>query len=73
VVAFHDIVPGPEKYVGGVPAFWQEVNHVPARRAEGGAIRRLLGHHSWDFTVGTYVHLKKSYFLLADDRSRSPS
>ncbi len=21
------------------------------------AIRRLLGHHSWDFTAGTYVHL----------------
>lgn len=21
------------------------------------AIRRLLGHHSWDFTVGTYLHL----------------
>ncbi len=25
VIAFHDIVPGPEEYVGGVPAFWQEV------------------------------------------------
>jgi hypothetical protein len=22
------------------------------------AIRRLLGHHSWDFTAGTYVHLE---------------
>ncbi len=21
------------------------------------AIRRLLGHHSWDFTAGTYVHI----------------
>lgn len=21
------------------------------------AIRRLLGHHSWDFTAGTYLHL----------------
>jgi integrase len=21
------------------------------------AIRRLLGHHSWDFTAATYVHL----------------
>jgi integrase len=21
------------------------------------AIRRLIGHHSWDFTAGTYVHL----------------
>ena len=21
------------------------------------AIRRLLGHHSWEFTAGTYVHL----------------
>ena len=21
------------------------------------AIRRLLGHHSWDFAAGTYVHL----------------
>jgi hypothetical protein len=21
------------------------------------AIRRLLGHHSWDFTAGAYVHL----------------
>jgi integrase len=21
------------------------------------AIRRLLGHHSWDFTAGTYIHL----------------
>jgi hypothetical protein len=21
------------------------------------AIRRLLGHHSWDFTAGTYRHL----------------
>jgi hypothetical protein len=21
------------------------------------AIGRLLGHHSWDFTAGTYVHL----------------
>jgi hypothetical protein len=21
------------------------------------AIRRLLGHHSWEFTAGTYLHL----------------
>lgn len=21
------------------------------------AIRRLLGHHSWDFTAGMYLHL----------------
>jgi hypothetical protein len=21
------------------------------------AIRRMLGHHSWEFTAGTYVHL----------------
>lgn len=21
------------------------------------AIRRMLGHHSWDFTAGTYLHL----------------
>lgn len=21
------------------------------------AIRKLLGHHSWDFTAGTYLHL----------------
>jgi len=25
VVAFHDIVPGPQEYVGGVPRFWSEV------------------------------------------------
>lgn len=25
LIAFHDIVPGPEEYVGGVPQFWQEV------------------------------------------------
>jgi cephalosporin hydroxylase len=25
VIAFHDIVPGPEARVGGVPRFWQEV------------------------------------------------
>ena len=24
-IAFHDIVPGPPKYVGGVPKFWQEI------------------------------------------------
>jgi predicted O-methyltransferase YrrM len=24
-IAFHDIVPGPEEFVGGVPAFWQEL------------------------------------------------
>jgi len=25
IVAFHDIVPGPEKNVGGVPRFWKEI------------------------------------------------
>jgi hypothetical protein len=28
----------------------------PRGGAEG-AIRLLLGHHSWEFTAGTYVHL----------------
>jgi hypothetical protein len=23
------------------------------------AIRKLLGHHSWDFTAGTYLHLEE--------------
>ena len=22
-------------------------------------IRKLLGHHSWEFTAGTYVHLQR--------------
>jgi integrase len=34
------------------------------------AIRRMLGHHSWDFTAGTYVHLDDNDLpdgsLLAD-------
>jgi len=25
IIAFHDIVPGPEKHVGGVPIFWKEI------------------------------------------------
>ena len=25
LIAFHDIVPGPPEYVGGVPRFWQEL------------------------------------------------
>ncbi|MEM5875171.1 MAG: class I SAM-dependent methyltransferase [Candidatus Aenigmatarchaeota archaeon] len=25
IIAFHDIVPGPEEYVGGVPKFWKEI------------------------------------------------
>lgn len=25
IIAFHDIVPGPLEYVGGVPKFWQEI------------------------------------------------
>ena len=28
LIAFHDIVPGPEEYVGGVPQFWQEVKEA---------------------------------------------
>jgi len=31
-IAFHDIVPGPEEYVGGVPAFWQELKQGRATR-----------------------------------------
>src|SRR3954447_1859565 len=27
LIAFHDIVPGPERFVGGVPAFWEELAH----------------------------------------------
>jgi len=27
VIAFHDIVPGPEQLVGGVPRFWKEVKN----------------------------------------------
>jgi predicted O-methyltransferase YrrM len=25
IIAFHDIVPGPERFVGGVPRFWSEI------------------------------------------------
>jgi cephalosporin hydroxylase len=31
LVAFHDIVPGPPKFVGGVPAFWQRVRDDDSR------------------------------------------
>jgi len=27
IIAFHDIVPGPPEYVGGVPKFWNEIKH----------------------------------------------
>jgi predicted O-methyltransferase YrrM len=27
IIAFHDIVPGPEKHVGGVPIFWNEIKN----------------------------------------------
>jgi predicted O-methyltransferase YrrM len=27
IIAFHDIVPGPPEYVGGVPRFWDEIKH----------------------------------------------
>ena len=31
LIAFHDIVTGPEKFVGGVPAFWQTVKNADAQ------------------------------------------
>jgi cephalosporin hydroxylase len=31
-ICFHDIVPGPEESVGGVPAFWQEVKQGKTTR-----------------------------------------
>jgi len=27
IIAFHDIIPGPEKHVGGVPIFWSEIKN----------------------------------------------
>jgi hypothetical protein len=27
IIAFHDIVPGPPEYVGGVPRFWNEIKN----------------------------------------------
>ena len=27
IIAFHDIVPGPRKNVGGMPRFWKEMKH----------------------------------------------
>ena len=27
IIAFHDIVPGPVKHVGGVPRFWREIRN----------------------------------------------
>jgi predicted O-methyltransferase YrrM len=32
VIAFHDIVPGPESDVGGVPRFWRELKNSPDTR-----------------------------------------
>lgn len=34
------------------------------------AIRRLLGHHSWDFTAGTYVHLDDDDLLTVAGDAR---
>jgi predicted O-methyltransferase YrrM len=39
LIAFHDIVPGPEKLVGGVPELWREI-------AAGRATETLV--HDWD-------------------------
>jgi hypothetical protein len=40
------------------------------------AIRRLLGHHSWDFTAGTYVHLDDDLpdgAIVGDLRATEPA
>ena len=31
IIAFHDIVPGPEEFVGGVPRFWRELKKMLPR------------------------------------------
>ena len=28
IIAFHDIVPGPQEHVGGVPKFWKELKEM---------------------------------------------
>ena len=42
----------------GLHAFRHSCASIMFRRGVSKeAIRRMLGHHSWDFTASTYVHL----------------
>ena len=45
IIAFHDIVPGPSEYVGGVPKFWQEL-----KEKFGGKVLEIV----YDWSQGGY-------------------
>jgi cephalosporin hydroxylase len=45
LVAFHDIVPGPEEFVGGVPDFWQSVR-------DGNAVELVEDWNQRGFGIG---------------------